>query len=106
MSTRQRVLEYFVYQLKKYTDWPVIQAKQNYAVEFPQCIIVDLMAERSLGDVELWDKEKELVYVAGWRQATLNVQAYGNGSVELLGDLWGFLNVLRWLTNSRLPTLQ
>ena len=65
MSTRQRVLEYFVYQLKKYTDWPVIQAKQDYAVEFPKCIIVDLMAERSLGDVELWDKEKELVYVAG-----------------------------------------
>ena len=72
MSTRERVLEYFVYQLKKYTDWPVIQAKQNYAVEFPQCIIVDLMAERSL------------------RPATLNVQAYGKGSVELLGDLWGF----------------
>lgn len=90
MSTRERVLEYFVYQLKKYTDWPVIQAKQNYAVEFPQCIIVDLMAERSLGDVELWDKEKELVYIAGLRQATLNVQAYGKGSVELLGDLWGF----------------
>lgn len=48
------------------------------------------MAERSLGDQELWDKEREEVSIAGLREATLNVQAYGKGSVELLAGLWAY----------------
>lgn len=94
MSTRQRVLEYFVYHLKRYyPKIPVVVAKQNVAVKFPRCIIVDLMAERSLGDQELWDKENETVTIAGLREATLNIQAYGEGSVEILAGLWGYFEL-------------
>lgn len=91
MSTRDRVLEYFVYHLHQYCpEFTIIIAKQNVAVKAKQCIIVDLMAERSLGDQELWDTESETVSIAGLREATLNVQAYGKGSVELLAGLWGY----------------
>lgn len=91
MSVRERVLEYFVYHLHRYCpEYTVIIAKQDVAVKAKQCIIVDLMAERSLGDQELWDTESETVSIAGLREATLNVQAYGKGSVEVLAGLWGY----------------
>lgn len=90
-SVRQRVLEYFAWHLKRYCpEIPTIIAKQNVSVKYSECVILDLMAERSLGDQELWDKEREEVSIAGLREATLNVQAYGKGSVELLAGLWAY----------------
>ncbi len=89
--TRDTVLEFFVYQLKKYNpDVPVVIAKQDYANSASTCIIIDLMAERSIGDQELWHIDSDAISIVGLRQATLNVQAYGKGSVELLGGLWGY----------------
>lgn len=94
MSVRQRVLEYFVYHLHRYCpEFTVIIAKQGVAVKAKQCVIVDLMAEKSLGDQQLWDKDTETVTVAGLREATLNIQAYGKGSVELLAGLWGYFEL-------------
>lgn len=89
--TRDKVLEFFVYQIKKYSpSVPVVIAKQDYANSASTCIIIDLMAERCIGDQELWNADNEAISIVGLRQATLNVQAYGRGSVELLGGLWGY----------------
>lgn len=89
--TRDSVLDFFVYQIKKYSpNVPVVIAKQDYANSASTCIILDLMAERCIGDQELWNADNEVISIVGLRQATLNVQAYGKGSVELLGGLWGY----------------
>ncbi|MBR5172979.1 MAG: hypothetical protein IKW14_06235 [Phascolarctobacterium sp.] len=91
MSVRDRVTSFFVSQLHAMLELPVIRAKQDVAIEFEKYVVVDLMGERSLGDFEQWDEENEKIYIACLREATLNVQAFGDGSVELLADLWGKL---------------
>ena len=91
MSVRDRVTSFFVSQLHEMLGLPVIRAKQDVAVKFERYVVVDLMGERSLGDFEQWDEENEKIYIACLREATLNVQAFGEGSVELLADLWGKL---------------
>ena len=50
-----------------------------------------MLSERSLGDCEVWDSDKEEIHIAALREATVNVQAFGKGSVELLAELWGNL---------------
>lgn len=50
-----------------------------------------MLSERSLGDCEAWDSDKEEIHIAALREATVNVQAFGKGSVELLAELWGNL---------------
>lgn len=92
MNRREKIVAFFVRQLNKYCpDIPVIQAKQDLAVKYSRCVVVDLISERNLGDQEQWDKENELIYIVGLREATLNIQAYGKGSIELLGGVWGYL---------------
>lgn len=88
---RERVTEFIICVLRELFGWPVIKAKQNVAVKFPQYIVVDMLSERSLGDCEVWDTDKEEIHISALREATVNVQAYGNGSVELLAELWGNL---------------
>lgn len=91
MSVRDRVTSFFVSQLHEMLGLPVIRAKQDVAVKFDRYVVVDLMGERSLGDFEQWDEENEKIYIACLREATLNVQAFGEGSIELLAELWGKL---------------
>lgn len=91
MSVRDRVIDFFVTRLNAIFELPVIRAKQDVAHRFDKYVVVDLMAERSLGDFEQWDEENELIYIACLREATLNIQAFGEGSIELLAGLWGEL---------------
>lgn len=91
MSTRDRVVSFMVGMLRELLGQTVIQAKQDYAVKLDKYIVVDLLSERSLGDFERWDEKEERIYIECLREATLNVQAYGNGAVELLSTLWGEL---------------
>ena len=91
MSVRDRVTDFFVTRLHELLEVPVIRSKQDVAHRFEKYVVVDLMAERSLGDFEQWDEENELIYIACLRDATLNVQAFGEGSIELLAGLWGEL---------------
>lgn len=88
ISIRDKVIAFAVSLLRQfYPDIPVIQAKQDIAVQYPQYIVVDLLAERSLGNDETWDIEDEIINVNQLVEATLNVQAYGSGSIEMLAQL-------------------
>lgn len=86
---REKVKKFFVHKLNGfYPKWAVMQAKQDIAVKFDNYIVVDLLNERSLGDQVIIDYEKEEASYGGIREATLNVQAFGKGSVEALAYLW------------------
>lgn len=88
---RERVTEFIICVLRELFGWPVIKAKQDVAVRFPKYIVVDMLSERSLGDCEVWYPDEEEIHIAALREATVNVQAYGKGSIELLAELWGNL---------------
>lgn len=92
--TREEVGAFFVARLKEYCpDVPVIRAKQDVPVPYDTCIVIDLLGERGIGDQVLYDREAETAEVAGLREATLNIQAYGSGSIELLSGLWSYLEL-------------
>ena len=92
--TREDVGAFFTAVLKTYCpDVPVIRAKQDVPVPYGSCVVVDLLAERGLGDQLLYDKDAETVEAAGLREATLNIQAYGPGSIERLAGLWSYLEL-------------
>ena len=70
MSVRDRVTDFFVTRLHELLEVPVIRSKQDVAHRFEKYVVVDLMAERSLGDFEQWEEENELIYIACLREAT------------------------------------
>lgn len=76
-----------------YPELPVIQAKQNIAIDYEQYILVDLMAERNIGNSEKWVPEKEEVHILGLLETTLSIRAFGAGSVEALSLLNGYLTL-------------
>mgnify|MGYP003266079438 CR=1 FL=1 len=88
MSVRNRVLDFFVYQLAALCPgWPVVAAHQDDPVEFNAYMVVDLQTERDIGNQERWNIDAETISVCGLREATLNIQALGTGSVEMLATL-------------------
>lgn len=88
MSTRDNVTLFMVTELKKiYSDWPVVLANQNYPKLPEKYLLVNLLAERNLGNQERWNIAEEEITIAGLCEATFNVQAYGTGSIETLGQL-------------------
>lgn len=92
-GVRKRVITFFVHMLQEILgqDVKIIQARQDVAVPFESYVVVDLLGERSLGDFEQWDTETETINIACLRQAILNIQGFGYGSVELLSTIWGNL---------------
>lgn len=87
-NTRLEVLNFFVAALQKiYPLVPVRKAKQKAPATNELNIVVDLLSERSLGDEVVFLPQSKKFSNAGMREATLNVQAIGAGSVELLDQL-------------------
>ena len=76
-----------------YPDIPVIQAKQNVAIEYERFLLIDLMTERNIGNNEKWLPEKEEIHILGLVEANLSVRAFGAGSVEALSLLNGYLTL-------------
>lgn len=88
------MLDFFVYRLREfYPELPVIQAKQNIAIEEENFLLVDLMVERNIGNSEKWVPEKEKIHVLGLVETTLSIRAFGAGSVEALALLNGYLTL-------------
>lgn len=76
-----------------YKELPVIQAKQNIAIEYERFLLIDLMAEKNIGNSEKWVPEKEEVHILGLIETTLNIRAFGTGSIEALSLLNGYLTL-------------
>ena len=88
MNTRDKVTTFMVAELKKiYPDWPVVLANQNFPKLPEQYLLVNLLAERNIGNQERWDTENEEIAIAGSCEATFNVQAFGTGAIDTLGQL-------------------
>ena len=51
------------------------------------------MAEKNIGNSEKWVPEKEEVHILGLVETTLNIRAFGTGSVEVLSLLNGYLTL-------------
>lgn len=88
MNTRDKVTTFMVAELKKiYPDWPVVLANQNFPKLPEQYLLVNLLAERNIGNQERWDTENEEIAIAGSCEAAFNVQAFGTGAIDTLGQL-------------------
>lgn len=88
MNARDKVTTFMVTELKKiYPDWPVVLANQNFPKLPEQYLLVNLLAERNIGNQERWDTENEEIAIAGACEATFNVQAFGTGAIDTLGQL-------------------
>lgn len=88
MNTRDKVTTFMVAELKKiYPDWPVVLANQNFPKLPEQYLLVNLLAERNIGNQERWDTENEEIAIAGSCEATFNIQAFGTGAIDTLGQL-------------------
>ena len=72
---------------------PVIQSKQDIAIEYERYLLIDLMGEKNIGNSEKWVPEKEEVHILGLVETTLNIRAFGTGSVEVLSLLNGYLTL-------------
>ena len=51
------------------------------------------MAEKNIGNSEKWVPEKEEVHILGLVETTLNIRAFGTGSVEVLSLFNGYLTL-------------
>lgn len=88
MSTREKIATFFMDELMKiYPGWIAYPSKMAEALEDEQYITVDVLAENDIGNQERWDVAKEEIAVVGLREATISIQAFGKGSVELLSTL-------------------
>ncbi len=88
------MLDFFVYRLRELCpELPVIQAKQNIAIEEEKFLLVDLMAERNIGNSEKWAPAEEAVHILGLVETTLSIRAFGVGSIEALSLLNGYLTL-------------
>ena len=94
VNVRERVIDFFAYCLRDlYKGLPVIQSKQDIAIEYERYLLIDLMAEKNIGNSEKWVPEKEEVHILGLVETTLNIRAFGTGSVEVLSLLNGYLTL-------------
>ena len=88
MSTREKNATFFMDELMKiYPGWIAYPSKMAEALEDEQYITVDVLAEYDIGNQERWDVAIEEIAVVGLREATISIQAFGKGSVELLSTL-------------------
>lgn len=91
-NTRNDVLAFFVALMQKiYTAVPVRRAKQTAPATNELNIVVDLTAERNLGNEVIFLADEEKYSNAGMQSATLEIQAIGDGSLELLAQLKYYL---------------
>lgn len=87
-NTRNEVLKFFVALMQKfYYPVPVRQAKIDDTITYELYIVVDLLSERNLGNEVIFLPEEQRYSNAGFQEATVNVQAVGDGSIELLAQL-------------------
>ncbi|WP_423805604.1 phage neck terminator protein [Phascolarctobacterium faecium] len=94
VNAREKVIDFFAYCLRDlYKGLPVIQSKQDIAIEYERYLLIDLMAEKNIGNSEKWVPEKEEVHILGLVETTLNIRAFGTGSVEVLSLLNGYLTL-------------
>lgn len=91
-NTRTDVLNFFISVLQKiYYPIPIRRAKMKPPAVNELNIVVDLLAERSIGnEVVFYLKQYSN---AGIIEATLNIQAIGDGAVELLSKLKLYLEM-------------
>lgn len=87
-NTRNEVHTFFIALMQKlYPSVPVRKAKTNAPATKELNIVVDLLSERNLGNEVVFLPKSEQYSNAGFQEATVNVQAIGEGSLELLDQL-------------------
>lgn len=90
-NTRTDVLNFFISVLQKiYYPIPIRRAKMKPPAVSELNIVVDLLSERSIGNEVVFLAETEQ---SGIVEATLNIQALGDGAVELLSKLKLYLEM-------------
>lgn len=93
-NTRTDVLNFFISVLQKiYYPIPIRRAKMKPPAVNELNIVVDLLAERSIGNEVVFLSETAQYSNAGIIEATLNIQAIGEGAVELLSKLKLYLEM-------------
>ena len=71
VNAREKVIDFFAYCLRDlYKGLPVIQSKQDIAIEYERYLLIDLMAEKNIGNSEKWVPEKEEVHILGLVETT------------------------------------
>lgn len=87
-NTRNEVHTFFVALMQKlYPSIPVRRAKTNAPATNELNIVVDFLSERNLGNEVAFLPKSEQYSNAGYQEATINIQAIGEGSLELLDQL-------------------
>lgn len=87
-NTRNEVHTFFIALMQKlYPSVPVRRAKTNAPATNELNIVVDLLSERNLGNEVIFLPKSEQYGNAGFQEAIVNVQAIGEGSLELLDQL-------------------
>lgn len=87
-NTRNEVHTFFVALMQKlYPSIPVRRAKTNAPATNELNIVVDFLSERNLGNEVVFLPKSEQCSNAGYQEATINIQAIGEGSLELLDQL-------------------
>lgn len=87
-NTRNEVHTFFVALMQKlYPSIPVRRAKTNAPATNELNIVVDFLSERNLGNEVVFLPKSEQYGNAGYQEATINIQAIGEGSLELLDQL-------------------
>lgn len=93
-NTRVDVLNFFISVLQKiYYPIPIRRAKMKPPAVNELNIVVDLLTERSIGNEVVFLTETAQYSNAGIIEATLNIQALGEGAVELLSKLKLYLEM-------------
>lgn len=84
-NTRNEVHTFFIALMQKlYPSVPVRRAKTNAPATNELNIVVDLLSERNLGNEVVFLPKSGQYSNAGFQEATVNIQAIGEGSLELL----------------------
>ena len=87
-NTRNKVHTFFITLMQKfYPSVLVRKSKTNAPVTNKLNIVVDLLSERNLGNEVVFLPKSEQYSNAGFQEATVNIQAIGEGSLELLDQL-------------------
>ncbi len=88
VNTRNGALAFFVALMQKFFyPVPVRRARANAPATNELNIVVDLLSERNLGNEVVFLPKSEQYSNAGFQEATINIQAIGEGSLELLDQL-------------------
>lgn len=87
-NTRNDVHTFFVALMQQFFyPVPVRRAKTNAPATNELNIVVDFLSERNLGNEVVFLPKSEQYSNAGYQEATINIQAIGEGSLELLDQL-------------------